>query len=321
MLCKLSQLQNRRVTTRREAGDSAARRRHYGTLAMVALMVEASGAADLTSAEPWHPLEKAGRRRSVTIARGHRTGHLLSRRVRDYRQVLSRELRYPCFYEPSFSPDWKHPEFSRAHGRVEMIRVNSASYLIWTYESLGRFRQGVLVQEMIQGSETALVDLYACYTNGGTFSRPVRHTEAANISLGGRGPGASVRSDDGAGVRDLDLVVLDRLHYQGPGAVCFKCQLSGGGVAIVEVNARLPLHHGLASFCGIDLAWIGAHHPYRRPCSFQRDSIVLRGEHTISGGQGRSPRGQIRYSHGTRYNPVRAFYVWHPGSSRAKSGP
>lgn len=171
-------------------------------------------------------------------------------------KVLSRELRYPCLYKPSFSPDWEHPEFSRVHGRVKMIRVNSASDLIQTYESLGRFRQGVLVQEMIEGPETALVDLYACYTNGGTPRSLFAIRKQRTFPLDGRGPGASVRSDDGTGVRDLGLAVLDRLHYQGPGAVCFKCLPSGGGVAIMEVNARLPLHHGLASFCGIDLAWI-----------------------------------------------------------------
>jgi len=137
-----------------------------------------------------------------------------------------------------------------------MIRVDSSTDLIQTYEALGKFSQGVLIQEMIEGPETALVDLYACYSNTGIPRALFAIRKQRTSPLDGRGGGASVRSDDGSAVRDLGLAVLDRLRYQGPGAVCFKFLPSGNGVRIVEVNARLPLHHGLASYCGIDLPWI-----------------------------------------------------------------
>jgi predicted ATP-grasp superfamily ATP-dependent carboligase len=171
-------------------------------------------------------------------------------------KALSRDIRYPCLYKPSYSPDWEHPDFSSVHGRVKMIRVDSPSELVQTYEALGRFRQGVLVQEMIEGPETALVDLYACYSDKGSPRSLFAIRKQRTFPLDGRGPGASVRSHDSSTVRALGVAVLDRLRYQGPGAVCFKFLPSGDEVRIVEVNARLPLHHGLASFCGIDLAWI-----------------------------------------------------------------
>ena len=171
-------------------------------------------------------------------------------------KALSQGIRYPCLYKPSYSPDWDHPEFAGVHGWVKMIRVDSPIDLVRTYEALGRFRQGVLVQEMIEGPETALVDLYACYSNEGKPKALFAIRKQRTSPLDGRGGGASVRSDDGSAVRELGLAVLDRLHYQGPGAVCFKVFPSGDRVEIVEVNTRLPLHHGLASFCGIDLSWI-----------------------------------------------------------------
>ena len=107
-----------------------------------------------------------------------------------------------------------------------------------------------------------------------------------------------MRSDDGSAVRELGLAVLDRLKYKGPGAVCFKCLPSRDGVGIIEVNARLPLMHGLASYCGIDLPWIAYCEALGIPPGFP-----ISGPRTFSGSQSGTIFGQAAPTCGEGISP------------------
>ena len=46
------------------------------------------------------------------------------------------------------------------------------------------------------------------------------------------------------------------IGFRGPAAVCFKQHAETGQFMVIEVNARLSLHHSLAAYCGIDYAYL-----------------------------------------------------------------
>ena len=57
-------------------------------------------------------------------------------------------------------------------------------------------------------------------------------------------------------ITETALSFLQAVGYKGPAAVCFKQDAQTKKFIVIEVNARLSLHHSLAAYCGIDFAYL-----------------------------------------------------------------
>ncbi|HEX9444688.1 MAG TPA: polysaccharide deacetylase family protein [Candidatus Binatia bacterium] len=176
-------------------------------------------------------------------------------------EAAARELAYPCVLKPARSAAWGEAEFQRrfgagAGGWIKRIVVRSAAELGEIYPEIARFAPGLIVQEYIEGGDDALYDFYSYLDAGsepvGTFMIRKQRT----LPIDGNGIGTCVESVWVEDLAETALRFLKAIRYRGNSAVSFKRCARTGCFYVIEVNARLALHHSLATHCGVDLAYM-----------------------------------------------------------------
>jgi predicted ATP-grasp superfamily ATP-dependent carboligase len=176
-------------------------------------------------------------------------------------ESMSRELPYPCVVKPTTSWSWADAEFQRRFGVrdgwIKRVVVASRAELLDIYPRLAAFNTNLVVQEYIEGGDSALYDIYsyldAQARPAGTFMiRKVR-----TFPIDGNGGDTCVESAWEEEPAAISLGFLRAIGYHGNSAVSFKRCVRSGKFYVIEVNARLARHHNMAAYCGIDLAYMG----------------------------------------------------------------
>jgi len=169
---------------------------------------------------------------------------------------ISRQIAFPCVIKPRYSPDWQNPRIARALGYDKVLECTSPGELLSRYESLDVDARDVVIQEMIPGGEDNLHDVYVYLGTGGSSLGSFCLQKLRTAPIAGRGGGTLVQSTHNPEIAEPALSFLQAIGYRGPAAVCFKKHAQTGEFAVIEVNARLSLHHSLAAHCGIDYAYL-----------------------------------------------------------------
>lgn len=174
-------------------------------------------------------------------------------------EELSRKITYPCVIKPALSRAWANAAFQERFGAgeggwIKRVIARSRDDFLSLYPQLIRFEKRLLVQEYIEGGDNALYDFYSYLDENsdplGCFMIRKRRT----LPIDGNGIGTCVESVWDEALAETSLRFLKAIRYRGNSAVCFKRCARTGRFYLIEVNARLALHHSLATDCGVDLS-------------------------------------------------------------------
>jgi predicted ATP-grasp superfamily ATP-dependent carboligase len=169
---------------------------------------------------------------------------------------------YPAILKPAYSPAWMRAEFQArlgegAGGFIKRIVINSPAELAATYAEVSRYDPEVVVQDLIVGGDDHLVDVYAYLGDTGRVLAQFAIQKLRVLPIDGNGVGTCVRTIEVPELERIAVRFLESVGYRGNAAVCFKKDARDGRHYCIEVNARLALHHALATACGVDLALMG----------------------------------------------------------------
>lgn len=158
---------------------------------------------------------------------------------------VKRQLPYPCFVKPNYSQTWQRTkgEVARNIQELDIVLDNE------------RFRNGYLIQEIIDGPETNNW-LYAGYMDKNkelkvdfTFFK-VRQVP---MTFGVGTSAISSRNDE---VEELGKRFLGYLQYAGIFLIEFKKDIRDGKYKFIEMNPRICSQNELLVTCGINLPYI-----------------------------------------------------------------
>lgn len=171
-------------------------------------------------------------------------------------QEISRHIAFPCVIKPRYSPAWQNRRIARALGYMKVLECSSPRELLSCYGSLDMEARDVVIQEMIPGGEDNLQDVYVYLGPNGSSAGTFCLQKLRTAPIAGRGGGTLVQSTHNTEIAAIGFSFVQAIGYRGPAAVCFKQHAETGQFMVIEVNARLSLHHSLAAHCGIDYVYI-----------------------------------------------------------------
>lgn len=168
---------------------------------------------------------------------------------------ISRQVSFPCVIKPRYSPAWQS-QIAKTLGFLKILECTRAEELLSRYGSLDMPARDVVIQEMIPGGEENLHDVYVYLGPGGSSFGTFCLQKLRTVPIAGRGGGTLVQSTYNSEIAEIGLSFMRAIGYRGPAAVCFKQHAETGQFIVIEVNARLSLHHSLAAHCGIDYGYL-----------------------------------------------------------------
>ena len=171
------------------------------------------------------------------------------------------EIVYPCVIKPARSHAWGNAEFQSRFGNnrggwIKRLVVGSREEFLELYPQVAAFERRLIVQEYIEGGDDALYDFYSYLDENSEPLGCLMLQKIRTLPIDGDGIGTCVKTVWDEALARTALRFLKAICYRGNSAVCFKRCPRTGQFYLIEVNARLALHHSLAEYCGVDLSYM-----------------------------------------------------------------
>ncbi|HEY1372345.1 MAG TPA: hypothetical protein VGH50_07725 [Candidatus Binatia bacterium] len=175
--------------------------------------------------------------------------------------AAAREIAYPCVIKPAISRAWSNADFQRRFGNlqggwIKRLVIGSRAEFVDLYPQVAAFESRLVVQEYIEGGDDALYDFYSYVDENSEPLGCFMLQKIRTLPIDGNGIGTCVKSVWDEALAQSALGFLKAIGYRGNSAVCFKRCARSGRFYLIEVNARLALHHSLAEYCGVDLSYM-----------------------------------------------------------------
>lgn len=170
-------------------------------------------------------------------------------------RVFSHKLTYPCLIKPWHFREWEKFPVDHRLSHQKIALASSVQELIANYELAKPITPSVIVQDIIQGPDTAKRVYLSCYDRTGKRIANAMFRELRCVPLG-FGP-ASV-SEPFPDV-EADAVCdsfLKKIRYIGICEIEVKRDSRDGQVKLIEANPRLSGGGDAATYAGVDLCWI-----------------------------------------------------------------
>ncbi|MFX0125134.1 MAG: hypothetical protein ACFFAE_15995 [Candidatus Hodarchaeota archaeon] len=161
----------------------------------------------------------------------------------------AKEIRYPCLLKPACSHIFG-PKF-----KTKLLKVNSKTELIKKYKHLSSHGHKLLVQEEIPGGDDQIYYLgIVCNKNSEplavfTFRKLRQYPPHFGV-------GSFEESVWEPRIVDLGIRLLKGIKFYGIAGVEFKKDDRTGDFELIEINGRSWTGNYLATFCGVNLAYI-----------------------------------------------------------------
>src|SRR5580704_15882518 len=162
---------------------------------------------------------------------------------------------FPAILKPLHFREWKkippsHPLFEK-----KLIVVNSPEELASQYALAAAINPQMVVQEMIEGPDTAKLVYLSCYDRdsrriAGCMMREIR-TQPMSF-----GSATVVEPVDDPETDRLCDEFLRKLHYFGLCEIELKRDSRDGRIKMIEANPRFSATSDAAVYAGVDLGWI-----------------------------------------------------------------
>ena len=159
---------------------------------------------------------------------------------------------FPCLVKPRQS----HIYFERF--RKKMVKAKDADTLIEGYQEAADAGMEVMLQEYIEGPDTAGINYNSYFWEG----QPLVEFTARKVRISPPDSGVPsvVISQDIPEVVQSGRQLLKAFGYQGYSCMEFKQDPNDGIYKLMEINARHNRSSLLAVRCGINFPWLEYHH-------------------------------------------------------------
>jgi predicted ATP-grasp superfamily ATP-dependent carboligase len=169
--------------------------------------------------------------------------------------AVADEIRFPCLLKPDHFREWQR--FAPGHALLgrKIAVVRSKEELIATYTMASGVTPRLIVQEIIQGGDTAKRVYLSCYDSRG---RRIAHAMFRELRCDPMGFGPATVSEP---VNDPEVdSICDKflrdIGYIGLCEIEMKWDSRDGRPKLIEANPRLSGGGDAAPYAGVDLCWI-----------------------------------------------------------------
>lgn len=163
--------------------------------------------------------------------------------------------RFPCLLKPLHCREWEKMPASHPFTGSKLATAASASELLEAYKSVRAYTPEIVVQEMIEGPDTAKLVYLSCYSLTGKrlASCIVREIRTGPIYFGSAGLVEPVEDPE---VDALSHRFLMAIGYVGICELEVKRDTRDGSVKLIEANPRYSGTADAAPYAGVDIGWI-----------------------------------------------------------------
>jgi predicted ATP-grasp superfamily ATP-dependent carboligase len=171
-------------------------------------------------------------------------------------ESLAQRVEYPCILKPVYSHLWAH--YRRQTGILNAPKVAlaaSPSELVSAYDQMAQSGVGMVVQEIIEGSDDRL---YALYTYLNRESEPLAVFVRQKLRQWPPrfGTGTHSVSVSEPAVVEQGLKLLQSVGYRGLANIEFKKDPKDGCFKLIEINLRGAIQIALAVDSSVDIPHI-----------------------------------------------------------------
>jgi len=168
---------------------------------------------------------------------------------------FARKASFPCLIKPTHFREWrrfqpKHPLFG-----AKISIAKTKQNLIDSYKLASAVSSNVILQEIIEGGDTAKRVYLSCYDAKGhrIANAMFRELRCDPIGFGPASVSEPVIDPETDGVCDR---FLRRIGYKGVCEIEMKWDTRDGQIKLIEANPRLSGGGDAAPYAGVDLCWI-----------------------------------------------------------------
>ncbi len=163
--------------------------------------------------------------------------------------------RFPCLIKPLHSREWERMPEGHALRDSKLGLAASRDELLQLYQSVSAFTPELVVQEVIEGPDTAKLVYMACYARSGKrlASCVVRQVRTTPIYFGSASVVEPVHDPEADALSDE---FLRSIGYAGLCELELKRDTRDGKVKLIEANPRYSVTADAAPYAGVDLGWL-----------------------------------------------------------------
>ena len=169
--------------------------------------------------------------------------------------AFAAEAKYPCLLKPLHERDWAAAGPGHPLHAVKLILAYTTDELFAHYRLAAALHPSMIVQEIIEGPDTAKLCYMACYDSTGRrlgYST-VRQWRTTPIHFGSASVVEPFPDPEAAALCDG---FLRGIGYAGICEIELKRDSQDGQVKMIETNPRYSVTADAAPYAGVDLGWL-----------------------------------------------------------------
>ncbi|MGA3027177.1 MAG: hypothetical protein ABSF98_20655 [Bryobacteraceae bacterium] len=163
--------------------------------------------------------------------------------------------RFPCLFKPLHAREWGRLPAGHPFRGTQLVVANSGEELLAEYRLVAEINPTLVVQEVIEGPDTAkLVYLSVYATDGRRIGAcMVREVRTTPIYFGSASLVVPVVDEEADALSDG---FLRSVGYAGICELELKRDSRDGRVKLIEANPRYSVTADAAPYAGVDLGWL-----------------------------------------------------------------
>jgi predicted ATP-grasp superfamily ATP-dependent carboligase len=199
----------------------------------------------------------ATKRRQYEIAAAHGLPVAKTQFVNSPEDVVrfNGEAQFPCVLKPVHFRDWEKFRPDHPFYNLKLTLADSPAELLEKYKMAAEVTTGMVVQEIVQGPDTAKLVYLSCYSQTGALlgSCVARQIRTLPISFGSAGVIEPIDEPDAHAVSDA---FLRSVGYKGICELELKRDTRDGVVKLIEANPRYSVSADAAAYAGVEMGWL-----------------------------------------------------------------
>jgi D-aspartate ligase len=168
---------------------------------------------------------------------------------------FSQDAMFPCLLKPHHFREWLRFPVDRPLYARKIAIARSEAELLDIYAQAAEINPHVILQEIIEGPDSAKRVFLSCYDAGGRRIANALFRELRCNPLG-FGPATVTEPIDHREVDDVCDRFLRRIGYVGLCEIEMKQDSRDGQFKLIEANPRLSGSGDAAPYAGVDLCWL-----------------------------------------------------------------
>ncbi|MFL6415144.1 MAG: hypothetical protein ACJ74Y_05675 [Bryobacteraceae bacterium] len=168
---------------------------------------------------------------------------------------FAQTAQFPCLIKPLHCREWERMPVGHALLNQKLAVAQAADELLASYESVRQYTPDLVVQEIIQGPDTAKFCYMTCFSRtgrklGGCVVRQLRtdppHFGSASVVEPAHEPETELICDH----------FLQNIGYKGICELELKRESRDRKVRLIEINPRYSVTSDAAPHTGVDIGWL-----------------------------------------------------------------